>query len=304
MKKQEKKAKKKTKYDNIGYLLVLPAFLFFAVFVFVPAILTFRISFFEWDLFSPEMKFVGFDNFAKLFRTQEFATVLGNTAYFTVITVVLKVVLGVLLANFVATRVRNKVGSFIMESALFMPIVIPMSVVALVFNKMYDTEFGVLNGFIRILGGTPVGWLTDPAVALNSVIVVDIFKGIGFFFIISLVAIRNVPKTYYEAAEIDGASKTKQFFSITLPQIANTIVFLFITAFISSFQIFDPIYIMLNGMFGDTKITISYMLWQQAFFYRDVGFAAVISIVIFLIVLVMTVLQFVLSKRLVDNGEY
>lgn len=292
---------KKRKNDYIGYLMVLPAFVLFVAFVLLPAILTFRMSFYDWDLFSPEMKFVGWNNFVKLFDSEQFTTVLGNTVYFTIVTVLSKVVLGVLLASLVATYVKGKVGKFIMESSVFMPIVIPMSVVALVFNKLYDTEFGALNGIIIALGGNPVGWLTDSNVALNSVMIVDIFKGVGFFFIVSLVAIRNVPRVYYEAAEIDGASKFYQFRKITLPLIGNTVVFLFITAFISSFQIFDPIYVMLNGMFGDTKITISYMLWQQAFFYRDVGFAAVIAIVIFVIVMIMTLIQLLLSKVLVYN---
>lgn len=293
--------RKKKKYDNIGYLFVLPAFAFFAAFVLIPTVLTFRMAFFDWDLFSPNMTFVGWANFKKLFESEEFGMILGNTVYFTVVTVIAKVGLGVLLANFVAMHVKGRVGKFIMESSLFMPIVIPMSVVALLFNKMYDTDFGVLNGIIVALGGDPVGWLTDSEIALNSVMIVDIFKGVGFFFIISLVAIRNVPAVYYEAAKIDGASTFIQTFKITLPLIGNTIVFLFITAFISSFQIYDPIYIMLNGMFGDTKITISYMMWQQAFFYRDVGFAAVISIVIFIFVMIVTILQFVLSKVLVYN---
>lgn len=296
-----RRPRKRKKYDNIGYLFVLPALVFFTAFVLVPTFLTFRMAFYDWDLFSPDMTYVGWDNFVKLFQNEEFGMILGNTVFFTVVTVVAKVGLGVLLANFVAVHVKGKFGKFVMESSLFMPIVIPMSVVALLFNRMYDTEFGVLNGIIRFFGGDPVGWLTDSKIALLSVMLVDIFKGVGFFFIIALVAIRNVPRVYYEAAQIDGASKFRQTVSITLPLISNTIVFLCITAFISSFQIFDPIYIMLNGMFGDTKITISYMMWQQAFFYRDVGFAAVIAIVIFIFVMLITILQFVLSKVLVYN---
>ncbi len=293
--------KLKKRYDNIGYLFVLPAFALFMIFAAVPACLTFRIAFYEWDFLSPDMTFVGVENFVKLFEDENFRTVIGNTFYFTVVTVLAKVGLGVILANFVASRVRNRVGQFVMESALFMPIVIPMSVVALVFNKMYDYEFGVLNGILRIFGLGPVGWLTDADIALNSVMLVDIFKGVGFFFIIALVAIRNIPRAYYEAAEIDGGTKTRQFFAITLPLIGNTLVFLFVTAFISSFQVFDPIYIMLNGMFGDTKVTISYMMWQQAFFYRDVGYASVIAIVIFVIVLAMTLGQFLLSRVMVKD---
>lgn len=218
--------KLKKRYDNIGYLFVLPAFALFMIFAAVPACLTFRIAFYEWDFLSPDMTFVGVENFVKLFEDENFRTVIGNTFYFTVVTVLAKVGLGVILANFVASRVRNRVGQFVMESALFMPIVIPMSVVALVFNKMYDYEFGVLNGILRIFGLGPVGWLTDADIALNSVMLVDIFKGVGFFFIIALVAIRNIPRAYYEAAEIDGGTKTRQFFAITLPLIGNTLVFL------------------------------------------------------------------------------
>lgn len=176
--------KLKKRYDNIGYLFVLPAFALFMIFAAVPACLTFRIAFYEWDFLSPDMTFVGVENFVKLFEDENFRTVIGNTFYFTVVTVLAKVGLGVILANFVASRVRNRVGQFVMESALFMPIVIPMSVVALVFNKMYDYEFGVLNGILRIFGLGPVGWLTDADIALNSVMLVDIFKGVGFFFII------------------------------------------------------------------------------------------------------------------------
>jgi raffinose/stachyose/melibiose transport system permease protein len=289
------------KQDNIGYLLVLPALGFFCAFVLVPAVLTFRLAFFEWDLFSPDMRFAGLENFRTLFSDPQIPVVLGNTVYFTVISVVLKVGLGVLLGNFVALSVKSRVGKFIMESAVFMPIVIPMSVVALIFGRLYDTEFGALNGLLGVFGAAPVGWLSDAKVALNSVIIIDVFKGLGFFFILSLVAVRNVPKTYYEAAAIDGAGAVTKFFRITLPQIGNTIVLLLVVATLSSFQIFDPLYILLNGVFGDTKVTISYMLWQQAFFYRNVGYAAVLAILIFMIVMGLTLFQLWLSKKLVNN---
>lgn len=298
---RSKGPKKKHKNNYWGYLFCLPALVFFALFILIPTVKTFGMAFYDWDLMSPEMTFVGLDNFQKLFNDPNFAMVLGNTFFFTIIAVVLKVGLGILLANFVASHVKGRVGKFIMESSLFLPIVIPMSIVAMVFGKLYDTEFGALNALIVALGGTPVGWLTEADKALGSIIVLDLFKGIGFFFIISLTAIRNIPKSYYEAAEIDGANRFYQFTKITIPLMGNTIVLLFVNAFLSSFQIFDPIYILLNGMFGDTKITISYMMWQQAFFYRDVGYASVISIVIFLIAISVTLIQLFLSKKLVHN---
>ena len=183
-----------------------------------------------------------------------------------------------------------------MESALFMPIVIPMTVVTLVFGKMFDTEFGVLNGLIKMLGGVEVGWLTDERIALFSTMIVDIFKGIGFFFIVSLVAIRNVSKTFYEAAEIDGAKKFFQFTKITLPLIGSTLVFLSITAFLSSFQVFDVVYLLLDSKFGNTKITLSVYMYQQAFFYSDIGYASALAICIFIVVLIVTIAQLILSR--------
>ena len=292
----------KKRIDWVGYLFVIPALVFFIAFVLIPAIMTFRLALYEWD-FLGEQKFVGFENFIRLFQMPEFTMVLGNTLLYTVITVIFKVVGGVILANFVFTRVKGKFGQFIMESSLFMPIVIPMSVVCLLFNKMYDTEYGIFNHLIRMFGGNEVGWLTDPNIALYSVMIVDIFKGIGFFFIIALVAMRNIPKSYYEAADMDGASGITKFLRITIPSMGNTLLFLFVTAFLSSFQVFEPVYLLLDGLFGGTKITLSYMLWQQAFYYRDVGLAAVIAIVVFVAVILITAVQFLISKVLVYNEK-
>ena len=286
------------KQDSIAYLFVLPALIFFFAFVLFPAIATFRLAFYDWDFLSEDKTFVGFNNFAKLFHMQEFYLVLGNTALYTFITVIFKVFGGILLANFVFMHVKGKVKSFIMESALFMPIVIPMSVLAMIFNNMFDTEYGIVNGILKVFNANPVGWLTDVNVAFFTVMFLDIFKGIGFFFMISLVAMRNIPKSYYEAAKIDGASNFKIFLKITFPLIGNSLVFLLVTAFLSSFQVFEPIYLLLEGKFGDTKITISYMLWQQAFIYRDVGVASTIAIVIFIIALAATLAQMFFTRKL------
>lgn len=297
------KKKKDISNDNVAYLFVLPALIFFFAFVLFPALSTFKLAFYDWDFLSPEQTFVGFDNFKRLFKMPEFYQVLGNTALYTFITVIFKVFGGVLLANFVFTHVKGKIKSFIVESALFMPIVIPMSVVAMIFNNMFDTEYGIVNGILRIFEVNPIGWLTDVDIALFTVMFLDIFKGIGFFFMISLIAMRNIPKSYFEAAEMDGAKNFLVFTNITFPLIGNNLVYLLVTAFLSSFQVFEPIYLLLEGKFGDTKITISYLLWQRAFVYRDVGLASTIAIVIFIIALALTLLQMALTRKLTYNDE-
>lgn len=284
------------KQDNIGYLFILPALVLFFIFGLLPSFRTFKMAFYQGSFLTTKTTYVGWENFIKLFHDDDLGQILKNTILFTVITVFGKVGLGVLLANFVATHVKGKFGKFIMESSLFMPIVIPMSVVTLVFSKMYDTEFGSLNSLIKFLGGTGIGWLTDERIALYSAMIVDIYKGIGFFFIVALVAIRDVPKSYYEAAEIEGASKACQFFKITLPLIGNTLVFLFITAFLSSFQVFDVVYLLLDSQFGNTKITLSVYMYQQAFFYNNIGYASALAILIFIIVMIVTLGQLLFSK--------
>lgn len=302
-KKTNARIKDYQKNDNVAYLFVLPALVFFLAFVLYPAISTFRLAFYDWDFLSEYKTYVGFDNFIRLFQMNEFYMVLGNTALYTFITVILKVFGGVLLANFVFTHVKGKVKSFIVESALFMPIVIPMSVIAMIFNSMFDTDYGIVNGIIKAFNSNPVGWLTDVDIALYTIMFLDVFKGIGFFFMISLIAMRNIPKTYYEAADMDGAGSIRVFTNITFPLIGNNLVYLLVTAFLSSFQVFEPIYLLLEGKFGDTKITISYMLWQKAFVYRDVGLASTIAIVIFIIALVVTLIQIFVTRKLTYNDE-
>ena len=278
-----------------AYIMLAPAILLFITFVLIPLVSTFIISFCEWDMLTPA-EFVGWQNFETLLNDQRLRTVIINTLIFAVAAVILKIGIGLLLAV-VVHSIRNKFLTSVMESVFFFPIILPMAIVAIVWGMLLNTDMGVINGLLTtvVLGKVP--WLTDPRFSLMTVIILDVWKGVGFFFIIYLVALRNVPKDLYEAAEIDGAGKSKKFFSITLPLISPTTLFLTIQAVIGSLQVFDQAYVLTKGGPGDSSSTMVFYIWQNAFQKMDMGYGTTLALLLFVFVMIVTVTQMVLSKK-------
>ena len=267
-----------------AYIMLAPAILLFITFVLIPLVSTFVISFCEWDMLTPT-EFVGWQNFETLLNDQRLRTVIINTLIFAVAAVILKIGIGLLLAV-VVHSIRNKFLTSVMESVFFFPIILPMAIVAIVWGMLLTT-----------VGLGKVPWLTDPRFSLMTVIILDVWKGVGFFFIIYLVALRNVPKDLYEAAEIDGAGKSKKFFSITLPLISPTTLFLTIQAVIGSLQVFDQAYVLTKGGPGDSSSTMVFYIWQNAFQKMDMGYGTTLALLLFVFVMIVTVTQMVLSKK-------
>lgn len=278
-----------------AYIMLAPAILLFITFVLIPLVSTFVISFCEWDMLMPA-EFVGWQNFETLLNDQRLRTVIINTLIFAVAAVILKIGIGLLLAV-VVHSIRNKFLTSVMESVFFFPIILPMAIVAIVWGMLLNTDMGVINGLLTTVGLGKVSWLTDPRFSLMTVIILDVWKGVGFFFIIYLVALRNVPKDLYEAAEIDGAGKSKKFFSITLPLISPTTLFLTIQAVIGSLQVFDQAYVLTKGGPGDSSSTMVFYIWQNAFQKMDMGYGTTLALLLFVFVMIVTVTQMVLSKK-------
>ena len=278
-----------------AYIMLAPAILLFITFVLIPLVSTFVISFCEWDMLTPA-EFVGWQNFETLLNDQRLRTVIINTLIFAVAAVILKIGIGLLLAV-VVHSIRNKFLTSVMESVFFFPIILPMAIVAIVWGMLLNTDMGVINGLLTTEGLGKVPWLTDPRFSLMTVIILDVWKGVGFFFIIYLVALRNVPKDLYEAAEIDGAGKSKKFFSITLPLISPTTLFLTIQAVIGSLQVFDQAYVLTKGGPGDSSSTMVFYIWQNAFQKMDMGYGTTLALLLFVFVMIVTVTQMVLSKK-------
>ena len=277
-----------------GYTMILPALIFFIAFALYPAIRTFTLPFYEWDMISNPV-FVKFDNFVRLFQDERLPLMLKNTALVTVIPVIFKLILGFLCA-YLVFRLHNKASSVFMESAIFFPIIIPMSIVSMVFTMLLGTDVGAINGILYALGLPKIPWLTSAKWAIWSIMMVDVWKGIGFFFIIYLVALRNVPKPYIEAAGIDGANQFYITVKILIPCVSATSLFLLLNALITGLQLFEPIYLLTRGGPGDSTATVSYYIWSVAFQERDMGYGALLAFVLFCFVMLITLLQFLLSK--------
>lgn len=278
-----------------GYVLIGPSLLLFLVFVLIPIISSVVLSFYKWNMLSPA-SFAGLDNYKSIVSDKRLGTVLSNTFYFAALTVAAKMAIGLLLAKLVAD-IRNKWVVSLLESAYFFPILLPFSVVAMVWGMFFNTDFGVVNGLLQMIGLNRIPWFTDMTWALRSIMMLDIWKGLGFFFIIYLVALRNVPREFYEAADIDGAGKMQMFWRISIPHISPTSFFLLITSLIGGLQVFDPAYILTRGGPGDATRTIVLYLWETAFQKLNMGYGTTLAIMLFFIVLIITLLQFVLGKR-------
>lgn len=278
----------------IGFLMIAPALAFFLAFVLYPTIKTFLYSFYDWDMLT-EAEYVGLANFKKLFSDQRLGLIINNTLLLTAVSVVCKIAIGFALAYLVFS-LRNKFGSVFMESAIFFPIIIPMSVVAMVFGMLLDTDTGAINAFLWQLGLKKIPWLSETKTALFSIILVDVWKGAGFFFINYLVALRDIPSSYLEAADIDGANAFDKVFCIMIPCVSSTSLFLVINAMITCLQLFEPVYLLTRGGPGDATTTVSYYLWSNAFQSRNIGYGSAIALVLFVFVMFVTVLQFALSK--------
>ena len=296
------KSKLKRREALLGILFILPALIFFSVFVLYPTFNTIGLSFVKWDMLS-EKKFVLFDNYKHLFTDERLGKIALNTLILTVLSVSLKLILGILLAYFVF-NIKNKVGKIIMETVIFLPIVLPMSVVSMVFLMLLNTDVGAINGILQIFGISKIHWLDSQFLPLISVLIIDIWKGIGFFFIISLVAMREIPYSYLEAADLDGASKMYKFRKIVLPCISSQTFFLVINALITTIQIFDPVYmVMSNGGPGDATTTMSYYIWKTGLQERNVGYGSTLAVILFGVIMLVTLIQFLLSKYWVNYDK-
>ena len=278
-----------------GYALLGPSLLLFLTFVAGPILSSFVVSFHSWNMLSSP-DFVGGDNYRMLAEDSRLLKVLGNTFYFAVASVVAKMAIGVVMAQMV-NSIRSKAVTSILESVYFFPILLPLSVIAMVWGLMFNTDFGVVNALLQSIGLSKIPWFTDMQWAMRSIILLDVWKGLGFYFIIFLVALRNVPKDFHEAAEIDGAGGWMKFWRISLPIISPSSFFLLITGVIGSLQIFDSAYILTRGGPGDATRTFVLYLWETAFQKLNMGYGTALAVLLFVIVLIITLLQFVLGRR-------
>mgnify|MGYP004467509355 FL=1 len=278
-----------------GWVFILPALVGTLIFIIIPVICSFGLSFAKWDLLNP-IQFVGLANYKEIFSEALFYKILLNTVVFALATSVLGVIIPLVLACILNSKVR---GSEFYKTAYFLPFITPMIVIGVVWEWIFDPNIGLLNHVLHL----HINWLYDTHFAMPALIIVSVWKLIGYNMVIFLSSLAGISQSMFEAAKIDGANELQTFKNVTVPLLSPTIFFVVIITAISSFQVFDLIYLMTQGGPLNSTNVLVYAIYQNAFEYFNVGKASAIAYVLFTIILVLTLVQWNLRKKLVYNED-
>lgn len=279
--------------NSAAWLFILPALVGTFVFIIIPLFCSFGLSFAEWDLINP-VKFVGFENYKDIFTDKLFYKILVNTIIFAISTSLFGVIIPLILACILNSKIR---GSEFYKTAYFLPFITPMIVVGIVWEWIFDPNIGLLSNVFKI----HINWLYDVHFAMPALIIVSVWKLIGYNMVIFLSSLSAISQNMFEAAKIDGANSIQTFKNITVPLLSSSIFFVVIITAISSFQVFDLIYLMTQGGPLDSTNVMVYAIYKNAFEYFNIGKASAIAYVLFAIILVLTLIQWNLRKKLVYN---
>jgi multiple sugar transport system permease protein len=287
-----------------GIILCLPYLIGLCFFAAGPIFFSWIINFFRWDNISTP-QFIGLGNWQRLLNDELFWTCCWNTFYFVIGVVPIGVFLSLMLALLVN---RSLKGMGIFRTLYFTPVITSTAAVALVWAWFYDPNFGVLNFLLdagaRLLGlepPDPIAWLNSPSTAMPAIIVMSIWKGLGYNMVIFLAALQNVPRQLYEAADIDGAGPISKFRHVTLPVISPVTFFVIIVSLIGAFQVFDQVYMMArDGRPANSTLTIVYYIYKNAFQFLEMGYASAVGTALFFVIFAVTLVQLWFQKKWVN----
>ena len=275
-----------------GYLFISPWLIGFLVFTLGPLVASIFISLSKWDIFSAP-QFVGFENYIAMFRDPLFKKSLWNTFYYSIFSIPLGMAGGLALALLLNQKVK---GLPIFRTIFYLPSVTSGVAVALLWKWIFNPEFGIANAILNFFGFPGLQWLNSPTWAMPALIIMSLW-GVGGGMLIYLAGLQGIPRQLYEAAELDGAGSWAYFINITLPMLTPTLFFQLITGIIGSFQIFTQAFVMTNG--GPVNATLFYVLYlyRNAFQWWKMGYASALAWFLFVVILILTLIQFRLSKR-------
>lgn len=279
--------------EFMGWVFILPALIGTFVFIIIPVVFSFGLSFMDWDLIN-KAQFVGLKNYSKIFTDPLFGKILLNTFVYAISTSIFAVIIPLVLACILNSKIR---GSEFFKTAYFLPFVTPMIVIAVIWQWIFDPNIGILNHILHL----HINWLYDPNFAMPALIIVSVWKLIGYNMVIFLSGLSALNQSLFEASRIDGANAFETFKFITVPLLSPTIFFVVVITCISSFQVFDLIYMMTQGGPMDSTNVLVYAVYKNAFEYFKVGQASAIAYVLFVIILALTLIQWQLRKKLVYN---
>lgn len=282
--------------DKAGYLMILPFFLIFIYFCLIPIVELLYNSMTDFALFG-DSRFIGLQNYAALLRDRGFQRSFSNTITYSIGTLLPTMIGSFLLAQLVNS---SKLKTRFSRAALFAPHVLSMVAVSMVWLMMYDPAYGYMNFFIKLFGGTPKRWLQDPSMALGSIMLMSVWKGIGYSMMIYLAALQGISQSYFEVAEIEGASAFQKMRYVTIPMVSSTTFFLFVTGIIGCFNVFEQVNVMTAGGPASSTTTIVHQIYTNAFAYFKMGYASAQSVVLLVTVSILTLINMRVGKKYND----
>lgn len=280
------------------YLLVAPLIAFIAVFTYVPIFSSVDLSFRSWNFMSPDMPFVGTDNYGRLLASQSFWNSLRITVIFAVVSVPLRLALALLIASYLK---REALSSRLLRGALFLPSVISTVSIAVVFSWVFSTDYGLANAVLGWLGLGKVPWMQDPQLALLVLIFINTWKQLGYDVIIYIAGLQAVPQELYDAAAMDGGRRWQVFRRVTLPLVMPTTYFLLVISVIEAFQVFTIINVMTRGGPAGATDMLVHLLYRTGFVLFDIGTGSALAVLLFILLIA---LAFIKSRVIGSRVHY
>ncbi|EGC91973.1 MAG: carbohydrate ABC transporter permease [Turicibacter sanguinis] len=278
-----------------GYILVAPTVIGLLILNIIPLIQTFILSFQKTGDFGSS-QWAGFENYKRLFSDPAVWQATGNTLKYVLMVIPFIIIFSLLVAVLLNQKIK---GKSIYRVIYFLPMVAAPAAVAMVWKWLFNSEFGLINYLLSLIGIQGPQWVSDPNFALIAIAIVGIWSAVGYNMILLLAGLQEIPKDYYEAASIDGAGSIRQFFSVTLPLVSPSLYFVMVTSIISAFQVFDVIFMMIDktSMAIESTQSLVYLFYQHSFTVNDKGYGSAIIMLLLAIIMVITFIQSKIEKK-------
>lgn len=277
-----------------GWSFILPNFVGFAVLTLVPVVVLFYVAFTSWNVFG-KANWTGTKNFTRMWHDQSFWTALWNTVYYTALHIPLTLVASLGLALLLNRKLR---GIAFFRTAAFFPYITSIVALTYVWNLLFSPEYGPINQLLRLVGvDNPPGWTVSADWSMPAVVIVGTWREMGFYMLLFLAGLQTIPSQLYEAATVDGANAWQRFWNVTVPGLRHTTFFVTVMLTIGSFKVFDLILLLTQGGPGQSTLVLSQYIYQKGFQENQFGYASAVSIVLFAICFVITIVQYLVNKR-------
>jgi multiple sugar transport system permease protein len=278
-----------------AYLFLSPTLVGFVLFIVGPVIAAVVLSTYNWNLITPAEP-AGLDNYKQLVNDPRLGPIYLNTFKIAVSTVALKLVLGIIIAVLLDSKIHNWLRTFFRLS-FFFPFVVSATAVALIWSFLLNRDLGLVNWFLGLVGIGRIPWLNSSGWSPIAVVITDVWKDLGFYIVVFVGGLQTIPGDLYEAAEVDGSNRLQRFIYITLPLLSPTILFLSVIGLIGAVQIFAQPYVLTQGGPGDATRTVVMYIYEQGFRFFNMGYASTVALSLFVVLFLLTLLQFLFSRR-------